>query len=389
MTLADKPVVERQDNYPMKYWSRRKIDFQLLKIFNYNWISIAFFVNFCLFTAIIALSNKQNSTGTAIMVLSTNEGQRMFTDEQRERIIKEVYAKYPSYYPNFDKVQLMYASSLWIPTEQYYLTVLRVYQFPFSSVLYVTTHSEDGWKERADKFKIGSFCGPGILPIPIDMTVNRCKGPEDPRIYRNEHDNICISFNMHSNDRRRIYIYNLNDGKLTKFDSPILPTDELQKNWAPIKIADKIFYLYSYDPLRLMDCTEPDNCTIVNDDSIQPIGPLRSASSFTEVVKGIYFGFVFYHAEGEHYRPFLSVLEVDSGIPNSIRQIYLSEALEFKNSSFVDPKILIACSIARIDLDGNFMDVTVFFEDKECCAYRLSGVKEFLQLAREESIIKK
>ncbi len=79
-------------------------------------------------------------------------------------------------------------------------------------------------------------------------------------------------------------MYNLNDGKLTKFDSPILPTDQLQKNWAPIKIADKIFYLYSYDPLRLMDCTEPDNCTIVNDGSIQPIGPLRTASPFTEVV---------------------------------------------------------------------------------------------------------
>ncbi len=60
------------------------------------------------------------------MALSTNEGQRMFTDEQRERIIKEVYAKYPSYYPNSDKVHLMYASSLWIPTERYYLTVLRL-----------------------------------------------------------------------------------------------------------------------------------------------------------------------------------------------------------------------------------------------------------------------
>ena len=178
----------------MKYFSRRKIDIQLLKIFHHKWIPIAILVNFCLFTVIIALSNKQNSTDNAIMALSTNEGQRMFTDKQPERIIKEIYAKYPSYYPNFDKIHLIYASSQWIPSERYYLTVLSVYQFPFCSVLYVTRHSEDGWKERTEKFRIGSFCGPGILPILIDMTVNRCKGPEDPRIYRNEQDDICISF---------------------------------------------------------------------------------------------------------------------------------------------------------------------------------------------------
>ena len=336
--------------------------------------------------AATVMSNKQKAFDSVPFLTQSGDGHRLFDDDQRIRIINEVCKKYPTCFQDINKMHLMYASSLWIPRERCYLTIVRVYQFDFSSVLYLTTHSEDNWKEGLRRFRIGSFYGPGILPIPIDMSVWQNKGPEDPRIFRNEHGDICIVFNMHSEGKRRIHLFNLKTEKLTKFDSSVLPQGQIQKNWAPIKIAGKFYYVYSYTPLRLMDCSDSGNCTIVAGSPVDNFGALRPGTPFIEVIEGIYLGFIFIHSSKHYYRPILSVLRVDSGNPKTLRQIYRTGILKFTNSAFSNARIMIASSIPRIDFERNFIEVTVFFEDKDCYAFRLSGIKEFLQQAIKNGI---
>ena len=301
----------------------------------------------------------------------------LFNQETRKQIIAGILCSAPCIFKKAEDVKFMSASSVTLPSESYRVTVVRVYEPDFNSVLYITSHSKH-WEERKEEFTVGSFTGPALLKVPFKPFTFGCDGPEDPRIFWNGSGELCIIFNMLTpGGHRKMHVYNLSSLSMQVLHSPEIPNEQVQKNWVPFLIENNIYYIYSADSLSLLECKEL--CRFVRGQSNTAIGPVRSGSPLIEVLRGVYIGLSFTHSKNHYYRPLISLFKIDNGDVKSLRLIYQSDVLQIPYLHNKTPRIIIPTSIARINIKKDTMDITVFFDDCDCYVCTIKGIKSMLK----------
>jgi hypothetical protein len=108
---------------------------------------------------------------------------------------------------------------------------------------------------------------PSILNITTPELGECCLGPEDPRIVLDENNQLFLTFNMIDIDKKRkIWLYNL----LTSYQAPFSIQNHslvpVEKNWSPFIKDNKLYFIYSYNPFKILQClTKQGSCEFISD----------------------------------------------------------------------------------------------------------------------------
>lgn len=180
---------------------------------------------------------------------------------------------------------------------------------------------------------------PRVVEI-FEPNTPKNSGPEDARAIIDPWGNPILVFNMGDVDGARpIWKFNITTGGLQKLvferqgnDTNTLPKE---KNWIPLFIGSKLRYIYSWNPVKLVECVSPfKDCTFSNPLLKSDLDlSLRGGSSLV-VYRDYYLGIVRTHSDcsnGRFYRPRLIMLSP------KLETVYLSEILLFEGMLFRSP----------------------------------------------------
>ena len=177
---------------------------------------------------------------------------------------------------------------------------------------------------------------PSILNISAVQVNECCLGPEDPRIILNENNQILISFNMIDSDRKRkIWFYDILNHHQIPFTISNHPVADMEKNWSPFMKDNKLYFIYSYNPLKILQCsTEQGSCNFIfKTENINKISSLRGGTQLirfrdSHYYVGIARSTISCDKCQQFYRPHLFVL---STMNEQFRIVYVSEPLKLDN----------------------------------------------------------
>ena len=177
-----------------------------------------------------------------------------------------------------------------------------------------------------------------ILRVPTILNITQpdfngcCLGPEDPRIVLNENGELFFSFNMIDADKRsKIWLYDIS----TNYQASIFTRQnrflEVEKNWSPFVKNNKLYFVYSYKPLKILYCpTGKSECEFIPtlQDKYQ-IGELRGGTQLVRFRDTDYFVGIARTKTScskchRFYRPHLIVLSTAS---KRFHLVYVSEPL--------------------------------------------------------------
>ena len=341
---------------------------------------------------------------------------------------------YPDIFPKPKKVRAMFASSIWLEREQLYVSVVRIYTPRRHSVLYLTTHDHE-WTERANTpFRVSNVTvTPCVLNIPFgrerrpesrralflspttgipSWRERRSIGPEDPRLFFDEHGHLSVAFNMKLNNtrQRRMHIIDLHTGEISLLqlaNSSEAETVVKEKNWGPLLVTTsvhrhqkqqqqppaKLYFVRNMNGLQMVECgTERSSCRSVNksvdawQSSITPlmhnssVSQFRVGPAFERWMPDYYFTFVYMHFASVNevnavYRPCLVVVHVPDGEAQRAETVYFSDMVDFWPwNKTRQARIMFATSIARIERASDTLNVLVLVNDWFNGVYRVNGV---------------
>jgi hypothetical protein len=173
---------------------------------------------------------------------------------------------------------------------------------------------------------------PGILNITEYKPNVCCLGPEDPRIVLDENNQLFFTFNMIDVDKRRkIWLYDIFTGYQMPFSIQNNQFSIVEKNWSPFIKDNKLYFVYSYKPLKILQCSiRTSECKFTsstqnNDD----IGSLRGGTQFVKFRDSDYYVGISRTTIScdkcqRFYRPHLVVLLTSL---EKFRLVYVSEPL--------------------------------------------------------------
>jgi hypothetical protein len=192
-------------------------------------------------------------------------------------------------------------------------------------------------KYRKTFYNISSKTGkmiklPSILNITQPEIDECCLGPEDPRIVLDENNQLFFTFNMIDEDRRRkIWLYDIFTDYQVPFSIQNNQFSEVEKNWTPFVKNNKLYFIYSYKPLKILQCpTKKGVCEFISSiENSDQIGSLRGGTQLVKFRDSDYFvgiarTTISCHKCQRFYRPHLVVLSTTSG---KFHLTYVSEPL--------------------------------------------------------------
>lgn len=242
---------------------------------------------------------------------------------------------------------------------------------------------------------------PTILNITEIELNERCLGPEDPRIVVNENNELFFSFNMIDVDKRRkIWLYDIS----TNYQAPISTRQKqfskVEKNWSPFIKNNKLYFVYSYKPLKILFCpTGKSECEFTSSfqDNYQ-ISDLRGGTQLirfrdTDYFVGIARTKISCSKCQRFYRPHLIVLSTAS---ERFHLVYISEPLlldtipifasyimlqNYSSPDFCDNviRIMTPGSIINWEWSIDKLIFTISINDKRSFVVSVTGVGEVLQ----------
>jgi len=177
---------------------------------------------------------------------------------------------------------------------------------------------------------------PSILNISTVEVNGCCLGPEDPRIIVNENNQILISFTMIDADKKRkIWFYDIFNHRQIPATISNHSIRYIEKNWSPFIKDNKLYFIYSYKPLKILQCsTEQGSCHfILKNQNTNEISGLRGGTQLVRFRNSNYYvgiarTTIFCQKCQRFYRPHLFIL---STIDEQFRIVYVSEPLFLDN----------------------------------------------------------
>jgi FkbM family methyltransferase len=177
---------------------------------------------------------------------------------------------------------------------------------------------------------------PSILNITAPEVDEYGLGPEDSRIVLGENNQLFVTFNMLDVDnRRKIWLYDMITDYQTPFSIRDHQSSNVEKNWTPFIKNNKLYFVYSYNPLKILQCfTHNGACEFISDtQSNDPIGSLRGGTQLVRFRDSDYFVGIartttYCNKCERFYRPHLVVLSTISG---KFHLVYVSEPLRLDN----------------------------------------------------------
>jgi hypothetical protein len=169
--------------------------------------------------------------------------------------------------------------------------------------------------------------------------VNQYPGPEDSRAIMDPWDNVILSFNMADKDdnkRRSQWNFNVTSGS-TRVNNIYM--GDKQKNWTPFFRKQRLLQVYSWNPIKVLDCrVKFQECVFVEPHQQLPppnsevVGNFRSGSALYQY-RGFYVATTRTHRDcnGRVYRPHVTILSPE------LEPIYVSENIDFDGKLFISP----------------------------------------------------
>ncbi|XP_064622464.1 uncharacterized protein LOC135484734 isoform X2 [Lineus longissimus] len=244
-----------------------------------------------------------------------------------------------------------------------------------------------------------------LLGIPVPKQYTVFTGPYDPRILAMSNQQLLVTFPMPMNvdkiDTLHPYLWDYDESRIMKPHIQGERMARLDTNWVPLSVAGKLHYVYSFDPLRVLQCDSAAACHFVYKEKslsefpfIDSLDVLRGGTSL-EVYKGPYYLSVahssVYNSGGKReYSAHLVLLRTDKW-----RIIYVSDAIRIHQSildkiplvrnfaiekSFLYPVGLI------IESDDS-VAVGLHVNDRESFVIRVRGLRKIFKKAIEIDLI--
>ncbi|KAL7749279.1 Beta-mannosyltransferase 1 [Sorochytrium milnesiophthora] len=281
----------------------------------------------------------------------------------------------------------MSGSGVWLESQQVYVTSTRM-MFKESDckapcqagkISYVYLQAWDGDFQpttlhytRGDDFLVGIPLQGRLSKIYAVTGGERWRGPEDARMNTDRYGNLVLTFNMGDERGRHFYSYNITDNNLLELQT-IGENGNWEKNWAPLFIGEDLHFVYSFDPLRILKCSNRGmGCTFVVGKDQQGIADLRGGTPFMRYKDTHYYvGFprtAHICDCGRVYRPHIAILHApplkSDPSQTDYRQtdmIYVSQPLDFERVALRPPhtppnppevcgSYLLSCGFLRWDL---------------------------------------
>ncbi|KAL7752112.1 Beta-mannosyltransferase 1 [Sorochytrium milnesiophthora] len=290
-----------------------------------------------------------------------------------------------------DSWAAMSGSGVWLDSQQVYVTSTRMMlkpqdckspcQLAKESFVYLQAWDAD-FRPTQLRYRVGEDY---MLGIPIEGRVARIydvsggdwwRGPEDARMHSDDYGNLIMTFNMGDTHSRQYWTYNVTDGNLLKLKT-LDEEGRWEKNWAPVVLGGDLHFIYSFDPLRLLHCSNRGTgCSFVVGRDTQGIAGLRGGTPFVRYGNTHYYvGFprTAHNCHcGRFYRPHIAILyapplmlndtvesnEIDYG---RVDLVYISEPIDFHRVALQPPytppnppeicgSYLLPCGFLRWDL---------------------------------------
>lgn len=329
-------------------------------------------------------------------------------DEPSKTIVFSVISKrFPQFFKNPTDFRIMFFSSLWIPSLDSYLTVTRVYVPRVFNVLYSTLFTRE-WREiLADEEKSsGKFYGlqfPSIIPIKSFFLEGESSGPEDPRLFLDPEGHPCIIFNMLTKSKnRRMHVFSFSTGNTVELYVSGVKLAKVEKNWTPITIQDKSYFIISQTGPVVVDCDlKTGECIHLMGPIIKKPSLLRGGSPLMiyPFDDEFLFGVGYAHFSDHAYRSVVALYHLPRDQNGSYRierlkPIFYSSLIDFGSileslNISENVRIQISMSIADRwglgrDVDGSptgfedSVDVSVNVEDSLNIIVRMTGLSKYL-----------
>ncbi|CAH1801734.1 unnamed protein product [Owenia fusiformis] len=109
-----------------------------------------------------------------------------------------------------------------------------------------------------------------LLGIPVPKQYMRNAGTGDPRIFEFKGDLYAFYYmpmNVDGKEWGNMFMWNLNKNYALKPQIPGFEMNKIDSNWSPFVKDDKLYFLYSYDPVRILQCTDKAECHFIGDAS--------------------------------------------------------------------------------------------------------------------------
>jgi FkbM family methyltransferase len=242
---------------------------------------------------------------------------------------------------------------------------------------------------------------PMILNITEPELNECCLGPEDPRIVLDENNQMFLSFNMIDVDKRRkIWSYDI----FTNYQAPFYIQNhqslKVEKNWTPFIKDNKLYFVYSYNPLKVLQCPNRKGACkfISNPQSSYQSGVLRGGTQLVKFRDSDYFvgiarTTISCHKCQRFYRPHIVVLSTNL---EKFHLAYVSEPLMLDNIPMFASYYMLQnrsspdfCDgIIRIMTPGSIIDwkwpddkltFTLSINDKRSFIVSITGIGKVLQ----------
>jgi hypothetical protein len=123
------------------------------------------------------------------------------------------------------------------------------------------------YNERDDIKKYGmihiNYDNDEKFTIPFDERFKlsgRNIGFEDPRVFSFKNKNYILINALGNNDNRNMYLFNIENKKIVQLKITNYDIDNIdQKNWSSYIFKDKLYFIYSFLPLVILEVTDIDN----------------------------------------------------------------------------------------------------------------------------------
>lgn len=136
---------------------------------------------------------------------------------------------------------------------------------------------------------------PRGLPLICDDIPGVDPGPQDPRCFRLNGD-LCLVFNqLRSDGFRRMHLYNITTGGGSRqLRIAQRAEKKVEKNWTPFVMHGKLFLIYLFAPLVILDCNvDNGQCQVAFADSTGKHNLLmRGGSPAVETAVGTFTGYL-------------------------------------------------------------------------------------------------
>lgn len=319
------------------------------------------------------------------------------------------------------KFFIMSVSALWLPELQKYLAVGRMHQMYRASAIYATMFDAD-WQEVRDPVSFGSISTPCILDIPVRRYEGIYVGPEEPRLARDEKNEVYLFYNqLDADERRKMFSLSIQSGSIRTYyldrsftpkdsrqqeirlseldleDTPAAPFEvnipATEKGWTPMFAQGRLLMVYNHLNFQLYDCTDPEHpCKHVQGAYDPSMGALKGCTPYVRFRESNFLFGIGYthlsHNDQEHsYRPCLILIFApDINDPSTYQLVDCGKVITFSNFLSHSPhgdggytSALIVPSIARIDHEADVAVVTVGKKGRENFAVKIKGMLSYVE----------